>query len=386
MVPEERGVMNTYQQRPPLMDSLNVIWKRKWPILAPTLFLVVAVIVIDALIDPKYEVDIVFQPSRFLVQTELGELKEVMASDSKQVADQINEQSYDGIVAAALKIDLREFPRLRALALSDTKLVRVVILEKDVEKAKSILAYLYSHMQKDLDRKAEVELITLDARIATQQNLIKQTELVIQDNLNEIKLKEIEKNKTRQEIASVANKLKISEERRNSLSAELKSVKARIKELEDLLKQALAEKKEGIDAVGLLLYSNEVQNNLRYYNDLEEKLSEEKVNQEDLNMLAKEKNEELRRLDTEIAKLNTEIDKNKNKIESVNTEITLLRGRKGRIDKTQLIKEPTSSLDAVTPRKMIHIVLAVILGLMGSTTLALFVEYVNKYRDQPPLE
>jgi capsular polysaccharide biosynthesis protein len=375
--------MNIRQQGPQLMDSLNVIRKRKWLILVPTLFLVIAVAVIDFLLPPKFEVDIVFQPSQFLVQTELGEFKEVVATDPKQIADQINEHSYDSVIAAALKIDLRKFPRLRASDLRDMKLVRVVILEKDVEKAKSILAYIYGYLKKDLDKKAEVELIGLDAQIAVQQNLIKQTELVIKDNLNEIKLQEIGKNKTRQEIFSVANKLKISEERINGLSAEMKSVKARIDELEDLLKGALAEKKEGTDAISLLLYSNEVQNNLRYYNTLDEKLSNEKISQENLNLSAKERSEELKRLDTEIAKLNTEIDKNKNRIENVNTEITRLTGRKGRIDKTQLIKEPTSSLDAVAPRKMIHFLLAIILGLLGLTTLALFKEYVDKYGSQP---
>jgi hypothetical protein len=44
-----------------------------------------------------------------------------------------------------------------------------------------------------------------------------------------------------------------------------------IKENDKQLQKALAEKKQGNDAVALLLYSNEVQQNLRYYNTLDEK-------------------------------------------------------------------------------------------------------------------
>jgi len=44
-----------------------------------------------------------------------------------------------------------------------------------------------------------------------------------------------------------------------------------IKENDKQLQKALAEKKQGNDAVALILYSNEVQQNLRYYNTLDEK-------------------------------------------------------------------------------------------------------------------
>jgi uncharacterized protein involved in exopolysaccharide biosynthesis len=371
--------MNSHQQPFQLIDLVNVIWKRKWVILLPALFLAIAVIVIDSIVPQQFEVDAIFQPSQFQVQTESGELKEVVAIDPQQIVDQINEKSYDRIIAADLKIERASFPRLRASNLRDAKLVRVVIINKNVEMAKAVISSLYNYLKGTIDRKAEVELIALDAQIAIRQSLIKQNDLTITDNLNEIKLKEIEKNKIRQEVSSSTNKLKISQERMNSITGEMKTVKTRVDELEDLLKKALAERKEGADAVGLLLYSNEVQNSLRYYNTLDEKLSNERIVQENLSLLVKEKSEELKRLDTEIAKVNTEIEKIKAKTESINTEITMLSGRKGRIDKTQLIKEPTASLHAVAPRKLLHVALAIVLGLLATTTIAIFKEYVDKF-------
>ncbi|GAH54972.1 unnamed protein product, partial [marine sediment metagenome] len=79
-------------------------------------------------------------------------------------------------------------------------------------------------------------------------------------------LNQIEKNKNRQEMLSGGNKLKISENRVKSIMDELKAVKKRIDELEKLQRGALAGEKEELSAISLLLYSNEVQQNLRYYN------------------------------------------------------------------------------------------------------------------------
>lgn len=58
---------------------------------------------------------------------------------------------------------------------------------------------------------------------------------------------------------------------------EMKAVKGRIDEIDAQLQRVLAEKKQGGDGVSLLLYSKEVQQNLHYYNTLDEKLSTKKV-------------------------------------------------------------------------------------------------------------
>ncbi len=74
---------------------------------------------------------------------------------------------------------------------------------------------------------------------------------------------------------------------------EMKSVKIRIDELEEQQRKALSEKKQVTDAISLLLYSNEVQLNLRYYNTLDEKLSDEKITQENLKLNIERKKTEI---------------------------------------------------------------------------------------------
>ena len=79
-------------------------------------------------------------------------------------------------------------------------------------------------------------------------------------------------------------------------------------------------------------------------------------------MLIKEKNEVVKQQDTEIEKLRIEIDKINNEIDNIKNQISLLNERKGRIDYTQLIKEPTSSLYPVAPKKKLNIFIAGIFG------------------------
>jgi len=442
--------MNEYEDEVNLMDYLNVIWKRKWLIIIPTFFLVVVVGIYSFLQPKVWEIDALIVPSKFLIQTERGQFNEVVVVNPKQIASQINEAAYNILIAAELNLDIRELPKLKAENPGDTKLVRVSTRENDVEKAKLILYSLFNHLKRDLDKKIEVETKGLDTKIASKENSIKQNEIGIKDNENQIALKklqikdkeneiktkeneikkknnniqlkeldiqsrEIEKDRIKKEIVSFQNKLKISEDRVKSIMDEMKAVKKRIDELDKQQRKALAEKKQGGDAISLLLYSNEVQQNLRYYNTLDEKLSTEKITQENLHLAIHDKGEQLRQIDNQILQINTqkdtikteiddimtqivvikteiekikneiktvknEIEKIKNTINTQENEITLLEDKKARIDYTQLIKEPTSSLSPVSPRKKRNVSIAGILGLMIFTMLAFFLEYIEKQR------
>jgi len=355
-----------------LMDYLNIIWKRKWLISIPTFALMIIAGIISFLLPQKWNVNAIIVPSKFLIQTEQGEFREVVVVDPRQVAGQINEETYNYLIASELNLDMRKFPKLKAENVRDTKLVQVSLKDNDVERAKKILISLFNYLKTDLDKKIIVEIKGIDSQIALNENLIKLKELGIKDKLSEIKLGQIEKNKTREEMQSAERKLKISEDRVKSIIDEMKAVKERIDGLEEQQKKALAEKIQGIDAISLLLYSNTVQENLRYYNTLDEKLSDEKITQENLNLFVKEKNEEIKKLDMEIEKLNNEIDKINNEIENIKNQISLLNERKGRIDYTQIIKEPTPSVKPVSPKKKQNVLIAGVLGLMIFGMLAFF--------------
>ena len=154
----------------------------------------------------------------------------------------------------------------------------------------------------------------------------------------------------------------------------MKGVKERTDEIEKQQKSTLAEGKEGIEALGLLLYSNEIQQNLRYYDILDEKLSAEKTIKENLRLLVKEKELEIKQLNNQSEKLKTEID-------TILRDNALLNEKKMRIDYAKLIKKPSSSLKPVFPNLKLFVAIAAILGLFIFIFLAFFIEYIKKAKN-----
>jgi capsular polysaccharide biosynthesis protein len=391
-----------------LMDYLNVIWKRKWFIIIPTIFIALAAGIMCLVMPRLWEIDCVIQPSKFFIQTEQGQFEEVLVVNPKQIVGEINQESYNSLIAAELNISPRDFPRLRAENLRDTSLVRLALREEDAKRGKLILNSLFNHLKKELDKRINFEIRSLDTQIAAKQNFIGDTEGEIKTKENEIlkknnemkikdlnaQLKEIEKNKAKKEIEGCQNKLKISEERVKSIMEEMKSVKARIDEIDEQLRKAIAEKKEGTEALSMLLYSNEVQQNLRYYNTLDEKSTIERLTQENLRLEIHDKGEKIEQLDTqikqdyaekniiaaEIGTIKNEIGKLKNRISTLKDEMKLLEDKKMRIDYAQLVKEPTSSLYPVSPNTKVIMILSAVLSLTLFVILAFFLEYIEPGR------
>ena len=353
-------------QEPRLMDFLSIIWNRKWQIVLPTLGLAVLAGLMSFLLPRKYQVDAIIRPSMIFVQNEQGNFQEVVVVDPKQVAGQINQKSYDRQIARHLGINITDFPRLQAENIRDTQLIRVWLTDRDIAQANAILGALFKELEKDFNRKIEVEIKALDSQV-------KASELDI-DKLNlDIKSREIEQVKKREEIASSGNRLKISEKKYDSIAAEMAAVKKRVDGIEAQQREVLKQPAEGTTAISLLLYSSEVQQNLRYYNDLDEKLSLEKMAQEDFKLAVKSAEQQIKQLGTEIDRLKSEID-------NIQNTIALLNEKKGRIDYAQLVKEPTPSIRPVSPRKPFIVLVAGIIGAFFFTPLAFFLEYLKRQK------
>jgi len=320
-----------------LMDNLNVLWKRKWLILIPTFILVIAVGIISFFTPPKWEVDVLIQPSKYLTRTEAGRLEEVMVTEPAQIASQINQNSYDHLIASELNLDIREFPELKAENLRDTKLVRVTAKENDIEKAKLILSSLFNHLKSELDKKVEIEIKEIDSQI---------------------KSKEIEKLGIEEEINANRNKLNIVKNREKEIENEMSDIKKRIDVLDKEQRSNLKKgNRSDSESLAMLLYSNEILQSLTHLNTLNELISRKKIEEEDITLGIENREEKIKQLENEIDNLNE---------------------RKGRIDHTQLIKEPTSSLSPVSPKTKLNILIVTILGLLIFTAFAFFVEYLGK--------
>ncbi|MGB9006208.1 MAG: Wzz/FepE/Etk N-terminal domain-containing protein [Candidatus Aminicenantales bacterium] len=377
--------MNKQEDEVDLMDYLAVVWKRKWLIIISTVGCAILAGVVSFLLPPQWEVDTLILPARFQVQPGQGQYVEVLAVDPVQVATEIMQEAYNSRIAAELNLDLAKFPKLKVESLKDTKLTRISIADSDVGKAKSILSTLFVFLKIDFDKKLDIEIKNIDSQTASEieltKNQINYKELIIKDNLNKIKLLDIEINKAVQKVISTEKLVKISEERGKNIVEEMKTAKARIDEIDAQQKISLTEKKEGAEALGLLLYTSEIQHNLIYYDALDEKLSNNKISQENLRLSIEDKKEDINKLNTMKDNLRNEIDKVKIKIENILSQIKVLSDKKARFDYTQLVKEPTRSLYPIAPRKKRNVLIAGLLGAVVFTMLAFLLEYVEKRKN-----
>jgi capsular polysaccharide biosynthesis protein len=361
-----------------LIDLLDVVWKRRWLIIVPTVLIIIVAAAVSLLKPSVWEVDAILVPSKIFMQTAQGQFVEVLIMDPRQIAGQVNQNSYNAQIAAELKLDIRSFPDIKAEALPDTKLVRMSVRSRDADQAKAILQSLYVSLKDDLNRKVDVEIKSIDTEVTTKQNSIKDMENDIKVKDFDIRSQVIEKEKIKGETEANKNKITISEERSKSILEEMKAVKARVDEIDLQLKKVIGEKRAEGEAVSLLLYSNEVQQNLRYYGTLDEKLTLERVTQENLRLDNKDNEEKLKQIDTKIGQTNAEIASIKNTIDTTQSEIRLLEDQKQRIDYAQLVKAPTASTDPVSPRLIVIIAVAGIVSLAAFTLLAFLWEYVQR--------
>ncbi len=319
-----------------LFDYLNIILKRKWIIIFGTLLCLIIAGIVSFLLKPVYEIDAIIQPGKFIVQNQAGNFEQVVVENPLQIADKVKYKSFDTLIAVELGIDLSQLPEIKADNIRDTLLTRIWIRNHDVERGKKILDSLIDFIKSDIDEKVNIEINNIDSVI---------------------KGKEIEKERRSQEIEILKKKLQIFGQRRKDLLEEMKSLKDRIQELEKEQMSVLKKENRGeMESLGLLLYSNEIQQSFTYYDILNEKLSDEKLEEEDVNSALQEEHSQIDLVDNQIANL---------------------RERKGRIDHTKIIKTPTRSLYPVFPKKKLNILVAAVLGFIVFTLLSFFLEYME---------
>jgi capsular polysaccharide biosynthesis protein len=324
-----------------LLDYIRVFWKRKWLIIIPTLICALGTFLWSRLSDPVWEVDCLIQTGSLMVQTDAGILQEISASKPKDIAAQISQGSFNEPIATELNLSLKTFPPLTAEDIKDTRLVHVILKTEDIAEGKAILNSLFNHLKVDLDAKVEFERKAIDAQV---------------------KGKEIELENLDKTIPVLKSKVAIVRKRIDSISREMDEVKKRVdtldkEQLEDLKKTGRAES----ESLAVLLYSNEVQQSLRYLDYLREMESDKKIQADEI------------RLDVE------NIIRRKNQIEN---DIALLVGKKARMELSQLIKNPTSSLRPVSPKPWLNLLIGTLLGLGVFTTLAFFLEYLGESQKQ----
>ena len=287
------------------MDYLLILWKKKWLTIVPTVVSIIIVGIFGIISPSRWEVDAILMSSKILTQNDQGDLQYIMLVEPGEIAGLINKSTYNQRIAEKLDIDVRTLPRIRAENMVSTDIVRMYLNTENANLGRSILSTLYNLLKEELDAKAEIELNTLNSEIASR---------------------EAEKEHLEKDVLSIDKKLIIVKKRINELQSEMKSIRDRIAKLAEVQDSNLRNNRSESETMGMLLYSNEIQQSLMYHNTLNEMLGKKQFEEENLRM---------------------DVEQNKTQIKIIENNISILSEKKGRVDFSRMVKQPTVSIAPV---------------------------------------
>lgn len=329
-----------------LIDYLRVVWQWKWMIILVTLACMISVGVISFILPEVYQISAVIEPGTIGTNKD-GAL--IYFDDPSNITSRIEEGVFNLRILKSLGINPKktdDMPEFDASTPRGSKIVKITCeyefaeIDLGIKAMKCLLKELSGQYQEIVDlKKSDVE--------------------------KQIMLKKSEVEKINNEIRLLRENIKISQEEEKFSAQELYKVRANT---DIILKKrdALLGEKTDSYAISALLYSNTIQQNMIYINQLNNQLISVRIKKEDL------------------AKQIENLEKD---IEKIDTEMERLKLQKGFVKNIIEIQEPQVSIKPVKPKKKLNVVLAGIVGLFVSVILALFLDYLQRaksYPESPP--
>jgi len=347
-----------------LIEYAQIAWKHRWLIIASTVILAVLAGVVSLLLPKYWEVEAIILPATFVSRTGTGELREIAAASPVGLSSQINQRAYDSRVAAEMNIEIENFPKITADNLRNTNLVRVKVREQNPQQGRMILLALFNRIKTTLDKK-------INESSGDENYLVEQTKRRIHDlNINKQTLKS-RKEAVIKGLEGERRLVDLAEHRVGEIEEEMKSVKRRIGELDDLQRKKTSENNAEAESLVLFLYSNEVEQNVRYIGTLEDRVNQAQVAVENYKLLIADKEQALHEADASLELIESSLSNAEN-------EIKMFEDRKNLSKYSELFKEPTPSHRPVSPRKKRIVLIAGLLGFCLSLGIAVFAENLKK--------
>ena len=298
-----------------LIDIIRVIWKRRYLILLGTLLLTLGAAGISMVLPRVYEVSALVEPGIRPFADANGQIvNELPVISPEALRETILSGAYDGVIQKKLDISTAIYPGIKVSTPKNSAFVGISIESTDPEQATAILDELLIQVNNDVQSK-----------LGNEKNKIE----------NEIQLAQISDR-------SISEKIKLIEK-------QMMDTATKIQEMEKTRQKSIAMRSS--DAMSVLLYSNEIQNQQIYLNNLQDSLHSLKT-----------------ATLTSVVKMDN------------------LRLKLGMIQSTKVIKPPTIPNHPVKPKRALIVALAGVLGLMGSMMLAFLLEYFERSGGVRPVE
>lgn len=285
-----------------LVDLFLILWKRKWLIVIVTLLVTIVAAGISMIMPKVYEITAILEPA--------SDAEGKLVENPQAVKETITGGAYDLKIASSIGLPLEKIPKFKVSVPKDTDLVKISVESQEPEQAVQIVNEVLNSVSDDIQEELDLK---------------------IKETRNRIKTAELEEKLLQNQIILV----------RNQISA----IQSKVAELEGERSQAMRNPQG--EAMAVLLYSNEIQNQQIYLNKLQEKLANFENQKEQIAI----------------------------KIDNIQLEMERIKG-------TYINKAPSVPENPIKPKKTLIVALAFVLGFMGSIMLAFIAEFMNKVRQQ----
>lgn len=313
-----------------LIDYINVLWRWKKMIIIGTLSCMLIAGVFSFLL-----------PRVYLLKTiiEIGSMENDGVIENPLVTvEKIKGGVYDEKIRKEMNIKETDYPKIKADNLKDTALIEIKIESSEKERDKRVLEAMGEFIIKD-----HLDLIQIEKYSLSN------------------KIKEIENNiiLVNKEKEGLKNQLQLNKKNKEQIKKQVENIASRISELERE-KTKVDLKANPDNTLSLLLFSNEIQENRRYFNQLQDRLNID-LEKEDENI----KNQ-LNAKENALNSLMLQKDK-------LNIGLTAFRD-------TRVVKNASSSKGPIAPSKRRIVYLTSILAFTAFIFIAFFMEYLAKLK------
>ena len=330
-----------YEDEIELIDILSVIWKWKYLILVGTVVCGLIAAIISFNMSKVYSIDMVLRPG-ILNVGEQG--KNTYIDSAQNIKALIDSGTFNNNILNHLnEIKMENIPKkleFKVNILKDSDTIKVIYETNDVKQGLVIL----NHLKKIL-------LKTYSESVQYFKNEYEMKLEILKSELDYIKVT----------IQSYKRNVKNIEKRIDELTPEIELIKNNTANLISERDRLLSKKPKENNILSALLYSNTIQQNLELSNNYQNEVNDYKIKKE----------EELQK-----------IEESENKIAKKLNEIKNLQFKKDNIQNIQTLQPATNSRYPVKPRILRNVMLALVAGFFLMMFLALFLEYISKYKNK----
>jgi len=371
-----------YEDEIDLREIFFVLWKRKWIIFVLTFVIVVSAVVYTFTSPEIYEVYVVMEPGVIDV-TPNGEY--IYLDSVTNIKAKLDSNAYTQRLISSLNLDpFQDRIKLKIDLPNKSNIIKVSVeAESDkIEHGINVLEQLVIELQADYELGVLRKKQEYQEKISKRNNMIKSLLLERKDLGKKISIKENFIKEKYAQIDIQKSSLDIMDQRIADMVQELKDVKKNtdniITQRENFLKDPAKNPDSGLAD---LLYSTTIQQNVAFFNTLQNQISDLKIEKEQSKAGLKTLEKEIDDLKLDIERMKIEKDEGiATEIDGIKIEIDELQNRISHVQNIKMISEPSATTFPIKPNKKLNIMLSLFIGLILSVFIAFIVEYVSNTR------